>query len=91
MSLARAFESVSRRAAPAAMALLFPILLMAQNYVFGPNVRVNDDPAGHGINHMMVAPGQHSIAALAAIPSIWYGRIIAMACTSISPGLTTEG
>jgi|GEM_PF-1170780 hypothetical protein len=55
-------SATSRRAALAAIGLLFPILLAAQNYVFGPNVRVNDDSAGW-FNHMMVAPGQHLIAA----------------------------
>ena len=63
MSLASAFASVSRKAAPATMALLFPILLMAQNYVFGPNVRVNDDsPGSHGHN-LLTHSGQHLIAA----------------------------
>ena len=61
MSLAGAFESVSRRAAPAAMGLLFPILLMAQNYVFGPNIRVNDDSPGTAF-HSTYSPGQHLIA-----------------------------
>ena len=51
-----------RTAALAAMALVFPILLMAQNYVFGPNVRVNDDsPGSHG--HMLRSPGRRNIAA----------------------------
>ena len=44
------------------MALLFPFLLLAQNYVFGPNVRVNDDPPGSSI-HSTYSPGQHLIAA----------------------------
>jgi hypothetical protein len=43
------------------MALLFPILLMAQNYVFGPNVRVNDDSPGTSF-HSTYSPGQHLIA-----------------------------
>jgi len=61
MSLARAFDSVSRRAALAAIVLMFPILLMAQNHVFGPNVRVNDDsPGSHG--HLLNSPGRRSIA-----------------------------
>ena len=62
MSCLALVTRTGRRAAPAAMALLFPILLMAQYYVFGPNVRVNDDSPGVS-NHMLVSPGQHSIAA----------------------------
>jgi len=39
-----------------------PVLLSAQNYVFGPNVRVNDDsPGSHG--HMLRSPGRRNIAA----------------------------
>jgi hypothetical protein len=62
MSLAGAFESVSRRAALAAVALLFPILMVAQNYVFGPNVRVSDDSPGLN-SHSMLSEGLRTIAA----------------------------
>jgi hypothetical protein len=53
---------INRRAELAAIGLLLPILLTAQNYVFGPNVRVNDDPPGRSF-HSVYSPGQHSIAA----------------------------
>jgi hypothetical protein len=44
------------------LALGLPMFALGQNYVFGRNVRVNDDSPGVN-NHMLVSPGQHSIAA----------------------------
>jgi hypothetical protein len=46
----------------AAIGVLLPILAMAQNFVFGPNVRVNDDPAG-SVEHHTRSSGGHCMAA----------------------------
>jgi hypothetical protein len=54
-------SATGRRAELAAIGLLLPILLTAQNYVFGPNVRVNDDPPGASF-HSTYSPGQHLIS-----------------------------
>jgi len=40
--------------------LIFPLILLADNYVFGPSMRVNDDPPG-AHDHYMLSAGQHLI------------------------------
>ena len=45
-----------------ALMLLVPGRALSQNYVFGPNVRVNDDPPGSAL-HQTLSPGQHLMAA----------------------------
>jgi hypothetical protein len=51
-----------RYAVLAAVVLLAPARGLAQNYVFGPNVRVNDDSPGMNF-HSVYSPGQHCVAA----------------------------
>jgi hypothetical protein len=43
------------------LALGLPMFALGQNYVFGPNVRVNDDSPGMAF-HSTYSPGQHLIA-----------------------------
>ena len=63
-----------RRATTVAMALLFPILLIAQNYVFRPNVRANSDPPGTSA-HWTTSPGQRLIAARGdTVYCLWNGN-----------------
>jgi len=50
------------RARWVALTLLLPVFCLAQNFVFGPNIRVNDDPAGT-CEHLLRSPGQRMIAA----------------------------
>jgi hypothetical protein len=45
-----------------ALVLLLPAVALAQGYVFGPNVRVNDDPPGAN-GHNLRSSGQRLIAA----------------------------
>ena len=56
------------------LALGLPLFALGQNYVFGPNVRVNDDSPGLN-GHWLYSPGQHSIAARGTL-SIWSGPMV---------------
>jgi hypothetical protein len=60
--MSRYSTRINRAARLTALGVLLPILAMAQNYVFGPNVRVNDDPAG-SVEHSTMSSGGHCMAA----------------------------
>jgi hypothetical protein len=55
------------------LTLLFPLILIAQNnYVFGPSIRVSDDPPG-SCDRNISSAGQHGIACRGdTLYVVWY-------------------